>query len=165
MENSGNRMLFEDLLSIKIGVYYRPRETSSETQLTSFLAMSFFLFHMTRLTTMSTQLLLILLTSFTTEQFNQKQEHRMQYQCSSCERPSFYLKIKVKKVHNSKTMTFRVMPLALQLHLVMMSKYSKVSEHPWSLTILFAVCWPNSQLDIPTDYNGQFQNWKLEMSI
>ena len=37
----------------------------------------------------------------------------------------FYLKILVKKGHNSKTIDVRVMPLVFQLHLVMMSKYSK----------------------------------------
>ena len=42
-----------------------------------------------------------------------------------CQGPSFYLKFLVKKGHNSKTMAFRFMPLALQLHLVIMSKYSK----------------------------------------
>ena len=35
------------------------------------------------------------------------------------------LKFKLKKGHNSKTTAFRVMPLVLQLHLVMMSKYSQ----------------------------------------
>ena len=39
--------------------------------------------------------------------------------------PSFYLKFLVKKGHNSTNMAFRVMPLVLQLHLVMMSKYTK----------------------------------------
>ena len=34
-------------------------------------------------------------------------------------------KIEVKKGHNSNSITFIVMPLVLQLHLVMMSKYSK----------------------------------------
>ena len=42
-----------------------------------------------------------------------------------CKGPSFYLKIYVKKGHNSKTLAFRFIPLVLQLHLVMMSKYSK----------------------------------------
>ena len=42
-----------------------------------------------------------------------------------CQKPSFYLKRKVKKGHDSKTIGFRGMPLVLQLHLVMMSKYSK----------------------------------------
>ena len=41
-----------------------------------------------------------------------------------CQGPSFYLKLLVKKGHNSKTTAFRVMRLVLQLHLVMMSKYS-----------------------------------------
>ena len=40
-------------------------------------------------------------------------------------RLSLYLKYLVKKGHNSKTVAFRVMPLVLQLHLVMMNKYSK----------------------------------------
>ena len=39
--------------------------------------------------------------------------------------PSFYLKSLVKKGHNSKNTAFRVMLLVLQLHLVIMSKYSK----------------------------------------
>ena len=43
-----------------------------------------------------------------------------------CQEPSFYLNVLVKKGHNSKSITFGVMPLALQLlHLVMMSMYSK----------------------------------------
>ena len=39
-----------------------------------------------------------------------------------CQVPSFYLFL-VKMGHNTKTIAFRVMPLALQL--VMMNKYSK----------------------------------------
>ena len=35
------------------------------------------------------------------------------------------LNLKLKKGHNSKTTVFRVVPLVMQLHLVMMSKYSK----------------------------------------
>ena len=42
-----------------------------------------------------------------------------------CQGPSFNLKIEVNKGHNSKPIALRVMPLALHLHLVMMSKYSK----------------------------------------
>ena len=42
-----------------------------------------------------------------------------------CQGPLFYLKVKVKKGHNSKTTAFRVMPLVLQQHLVMITKYSK----------------------------------------
>ena len=38
-----------------------------------------------------------------------------------CQGPSFYF----EKGHNSKTILFRVIPLVLQLHLVMMSKNSK----------------------------------------
>ena len=38
--------------------------------------------------------------------------------------PSFCLKILVKKVHNFKTIAFKVMALVLQQHLVMMGKYS-----------------------------------------
>ena len=41
-----------------------------------------------------------------------------------CHGPSIYLKFLVKKGHHSKTIAFRVMPL-LQLHLVMMSNYSR----------------------------------------
>ena len=39
--------------------------------------------------------------------------------------PSFYLKSLGKKGHYSKKIAFRIMPLVLQLHLVMMSKYYK----------------------------------------
>ena len=39
--------------------------------------------------------------------------------------PSFYLKVLVKKGHNSKNIAFRVMFFALHVHLVMMSKYAK----------------------------------------
>ena len=42
-----------------------------------------------------------------------------------CQGPSFYLKFLVKKGHNSKNISFRVISLALQPHFVMMSKYSK----------------------------------------
>ena len=42
-----------------------------------------------------------------------------------CRGPSFYLKIKLKKGHNSKSTAFRVMPCVPQLHLVMISKHSK----------------------------------------
>ena len=42
-----------------------------------------------------------------------------------CQRPSFYLKCLVKKGHNSKNIVYWVMPLVFQLHLVMMSRYSK----------------------------------------
>ena len=42
-----------------------------------------------------------------------------------CRGAIILLKIYVKKGHNSKTTALRVMPLVLQLHLVMMSKYSK----------------------------------------
>ena len=41
--------------------------------------------------------------------------------------PSFYLKFSFKKGHNSKTIAFRVVFLALQMQLVMMRKYSKFS--------------------------------------
>ena len=58
-------------------------------------------------------------------QFKLKQEHCMQYQCTYVRGPSFSLKYLVKKGHNSKNIAFRVMPFALQLHLVMISKYSK----------------------------------------
>ena len=53
-----------------------------------------------------------------------KHEHNMQYQ-QVYQQPSFYLNILVKKGHNSKTIAFRAMSLVLQLHHVMMSKYSK----------------------------------------
>ena len=39
----------------------------------------------------------------------------------ACQGPSFYLKSLVKMGHNSINIAFRVMSLALQLHLVMMS--------------------------------------------
>ena len=42
-----------------------------------------------------------------------------------CRGPSFYLKFLAKKGHNSKSIAFRVIPLVLQMHLVMMSKFSK----------------------------------------
>ena len=42
-----------------------------------------------------------------------------------CHGQSFYLNFLAKKGQNSKNIAFRVMSLALQLHLVMMSKYSK----------------------------------------
>ena len=42
-----------------------------------------------------------------------------------CQGTSFYLKYLVEKGHNSKTISIRVMPLVLLMHLVMMSKYSK----------------------------------------
>ena len=42
-----------------------------------------------------------------------------------CQGPSFYLKFLVKKRHNSRNKAFKVMPLVLQLHLVMMRKYTK----------------------------------------
>ena len=42
-----------------------------------------------------------------------------------CQGSSFYLKYLGKKGHNSNNITFRVMPIVLQLHLFMMSKYSK----------------------------------------
>ena len=41
-----------------------------------------------------------------------------------CQGLSFSLKYLLKKRYNSKTTAFRVMPLVLQLHLVIMSKYS-----------------------------------------
>ena len=44
-----------------------------------------------------------------------------------CQGPSLYFEFLVKKGHNSKTIPFRVMPLVLQLHLVMMNKHSKIS--------------------------------------
>ena len=43
----------------------------------------------------------------------------MQY-AHDCPRPSFYLKYLVKKGCKSSNIAFRVMPHALQLHLVMM---------------------------------------------
>ena len=52
-----------------------------------------------------------------------------------CQGPSFYLKIQVKKGHNSKNITLRVMPLNLQLHLVMISKYSKFTVDTFSSKI------------------------------
>ena len=45
-----------------------------------------------------------------------------------CQGPSFYLNFLSKKGHNSKIIGFRVMPLVLQLHLVMISKYSKFGD-------------------------------------
>ena len=42
-----------------------------------------------------------------------------------CQGPSFYLKFLIKKERNSKNIAFRVMPLVLPLHLIMMRKYSK----------------------------------------
>ena len=51
-----------------------------------------------------------------------KQEHHIQFQSLSI----ILLKKKlVKKGHNSKTIAFRVMSLVLQLHLVIICKYSK----------------------------------------
>ena len=57
--------------------------------------------------------------------YMKKQEHCMQYQLSYVRGPSFYLKFLAEKGHNSKTIAYRVMPLVLQLHLVIMSEYSK----------------------------------------
>ena len=42
-----------------------------------------------------------------------------------CQGPSFYLKILDKKGNNYKNIALRVMPLAMQLHLDMIGKYSK----------------------------------------
>ena len=42
-----------------------------------------------------------------------------------CHRHHATKKIKLEKGHNSKTTAFRVIPFVLQLHLVMISKYSK----------------------------------------
>ena len=50
-----------------------------------------------------------------------KQEHHIQYECCSVRGHQDL----VKKGNNSKTIAFRIMPLVLQLHLVMMSKYSQ----------------------------------------
>ena len=49
-----------------------------------------------------------------------------------CQGPSFYLQFLVKKGHNSTNIAFRVMPLPLQLHLVMMSKYTKFGVDTFS---------------------------------
>ena len=53
----------------------------------------------------------------------------MWYQCLSV---SFYLKFLLKNGHYSKIIAFRVMPLVLQLHLVMMSRYSKFGVDTFS---------------------------------
>ena len=42
-----------------------------------------------------------------------------------CYGPSFFIKSLVKIGHNSRNIAFIVIPLVLQLHLVMLSKYSK----------------------------------------
>ena len=61
-----------------------------------------------------------------TFQSKYKQEHRPHsVPTLVSQEPSFYLKFLVNKVDNSKTIALRVMPLVLQLHLVLMSKYSK----------------------------------------
>ena len=43
-----------------------------------------------------------------------------------CQGSSFYFNFIDKKGHNSRNKAFRVMPFVLQLHLVMMSKYSSL---------------------------------------
>ena len=60
-----------------------------------------------------------------------------------CQGPSFYLKLLVKKGHNSKNIAFRVMLLVLQQHLVMMSKYF---QGWWSDT--FNTFWVKSYITV-----------------
>ena len=63
----------------------------------------------------------------------------MWYQRLSVRGPSFYLKFLIKKKHNSKNIPFRVMPLALQLHLVMISKDSKLGVDTLSFNTFWVI--------------------------
>ena len=61
------------------------------------------------------------------------------------------LKILVKKVCNSKTKAFRVMPLVSQLHLVMISKYSKFGVDNFNTFLSNGLSFCNDKTILETD--------------
>ena len=66
-----------------------------------------------------------------------------------CQGPSFYLIFLVKKGQNSKNTPFRVMPPVMQLHLIMISKYSKFGVDTfntfWAMRYIKVFAWQQQQ--------------------